>query len=465
MRNPSRLFSIVSAAIGLIVAGSVSADADFWQSPQQTVSSGEYSDSSSNPLFANLATSEQVDIDGRVLRQHEVSITQSLSANSALAMQYSQAGEQRNYVLGLQADNLTVSMMRGSGEDYAQLGGDLNGVDQHLFHGGFKQDFSVSGYAMDYRLNGVGHLQYGQATVAADGLLDRRARYLEWSNNKYFARASRFDRGGETIGSGIDLGIAFTDKRVALQTMNLENDKRMQRIRFEFDGKQSRQYWLDFSAHQNPLFEANNDYRVMFNFRTLLGANKLVSYQNDQSPTVEDEAIEDETTTDGKKKKKKGGWQRVALIGGGIAAAAALSSSGSASSDSQIRFRTQNEAARAVLNEVNPQSIRVNREFGGWVFVNPDGSFASSTAVQGEAASVRLPDPSLSVPQGSRITASYHTHAAFDPRFDNENFSPRDLQNDRDLGIDGYLGTPLGQFKLHDIETDTVITLGTIATE
>lgn len=451
-------FALVWLVVGI---NSASADANFWQSPQQIVVSNNVSNELS-AVFASLATSESTELDGRFNRLQEASITQSLSPKSAVTMQYSSAGEQKNYVIGLQHDDLTVSMLSGRGEDTVQLGNDYTAIDPFTFHGGNRQDFEVTGYALDYRFGRFGHVQFGQADVVAEGLFDRRARYLEWSSNRYFARASRFARGGETIGSGLDFGIALAGKRVAVQTMNLENAKRMQRIRFEFDGQKHRQYWLDFSAHQNPLFEANNDYRVMFNFRTLLGAKRLVSYQNDQ---VRPAAVDDEVSPDAKKKKAKGrGWKRAALIGGGIAAAASLSSSGSATADSLTRFRTQNEAARDVLNGINPRSITLNREFGGWVFVNLDGSFGSSTPVIGQAASVTLPNPALAVPQGSNITASYHTHGAFDPRFDNENFSRQDLESDRQLFIDGYLATPLGQFKLHDVETGAVITLGTVAT-
>jgi len=68
------------------------------------------------------------------------------------------------------------------------------------------------------------------------------------------------------------------------------------------------------------------------------------------------------------------------------------------------------------------------------------------------------------IPAGGRATATYHTHAAFDPRFDNENFSPQDLESDRQLGVDGYLGTPGGQFKFHNVTTGAIQTLGRLAT-
>ena len=98
------------------------------------------------------------------------------------------------------------------------------------------------------------------------------------------------------------------------------------------------------------------------------------------------------------------------------------------------------------------------------MFADPDGSFASTAPKKGEVASVQLPRRSLVIPSGSVATASYHTHAAFHPRFDNENFSPQDLQNDRDIGVDGYLATPAGQFKYPDVKNDVVIVLGTVAT-
>ena len=242
----------------------------------------------------------------------------------------------------------------------------------------------------------------------------------------------------------------------------------MQRLRLQINGRDSRQYWIDFSSHQNDLYRANDDYRVMFNFKTLLGAKHLASYQNDQvsdSQSAEEDALEDESGTPASKKKKGNGWRRAVFIGGGIAAAAALSSSGSATQDESTRFRTQTDAAFDVLNRVNPRSVALNREFGGWVFRNPDGSFASTEPVRGEAASVTLPARNVIIPLGSMATASYHTHGAFDPRFDNENFSPQDLASDRAAMVDGYLATPGGQFKFHDHETGQITTLGRVATE
>ena len=67
------------------------------------------------------------------------------------------------------------------------------------------------------------------------------------------------------------------------------------------------------------------------------------------------------------------------------------------------------------------------------------------------------------MPDGSVTTASYHTHAAFDTAYDNENFSLTDLALDVAWEFDGYLGTPAGYFKYHNYLTGVITTLGTIA--
>ena len=460
----------IVAIFGLLSTIGVSSAADhFWQQPQSHSVSKQAQASlfGDHDFSASLASDTLRELDGKQSSYSEVSLTQYFSDQSALTFEYAGANDDRNVVLGFTHNDLSVSYLQGSGEDYSSLGGDYMGVDPYLFHGGIKQNFDVQGFALDYGFGRFGHMQYGQATIIANDLEDRRARYMEWSNESLFLRATRFTRGADDIGAGFDVGFAFANKLVAVQALQMENNRSMQRIRLQFEGSKNRQYWMDLSAHQNPLFKANDDYRLMFNFKAVLGTKHLASYQNDEvveKSAGNGAAIEDEGGTT-KKNKSGRGWKRALFIGAGVAAAAGLSSSGSKSQDSSARFRAKNEAARQVLNGINPTSIRENREYGGWVFINRDGSFASTAPVPGEATSVRLPDPALVIPVGSNITASYHTHAAFDPKFDNENFSETDLSANRDNSIDGYLGTPAGQFKIHDVETDVVTTLGTIATQ
>jgi len=459
----SFIMSVFITVIGLLVATAQAADS-FWQAVNSEVISSQVESANS---ISSFTASQEFDLQGQSTNQRILSFTQDASDSSSFSIEYADAYDgnekQRNVVLGYTRNNLSLSVMNATGDDIARLGGDYSGIDPYLFHGGVKQRFKVNGYALDYGFGNFGHMQYGQATVQSDGLDDRRSRYFEWSNNSMFARASRFSRGGENIGDGMEFGFAIDrNKMLAVQTMQLDNDRSMQRIRLKMNGKYSKQYWVDLSTHQNALYRQNDDFQVMFNFKTVFGAKKLASYQNSTGSNDQVVAEGENGSTSGKKNNKA--LRRGLYIGAGVVAVAALASSGSSKQDDNSRFRTQLDAAFDVLNGINPTSIRENREYGGWVFVNQDGSYASTTPVRGEAASVRLPLRSAVIPNGSRSTATYHTHAAFDPRYDNENFSPTDISSDESANVDGYLATPGGQFKYHNVRTGEITTIGSIAT-
>ena len=451
-----------------LAASAANASDEFWQSPlaQTSYNSSQVQDDQHMALNSSLPF-ESAQYESL---QSSFSVVQKLNDTDAIAIQFANSHDQENFVFGYTHKNLTVSFMDGSGENYFQLGGSHSGIDPYLFHGGWHQKFRVNGFAADYSLNKFGHVQFGQATVSSPGLLDRKARYAEWSNNTLFARATHFARGGDKVGSSLESGFAFGgNKQVAFQSTRLNNGAKMDRIRLQLNGKKTRQYWLDLSANKHPLFRDSDDYRVMFSFKTLLGSKSaLASYSNEVEATAEgaqnDDATAEDATDPQAKKKKGSGLTRGLLIGVGVAALASGGSSGSAAQDGSVRFASQNAAALDVLNNINPRSIAENREYGGWVYVNPDASYNYTTPVPGEAASVTLPFPSAVIPSGSMETASYHTHAAFDPMFDNENFSPTDLESDRAFGVDGYLATPGGQFKFHNVETGEIITLGRVAT-
>lgn len=151
-----------------------------------------------------------------------------------------------------------------------------------------------------------------------------------------------------------------------------------------------------------------------------------------------------------------------ALLATAAVGVALVASSGDSDTDGQIRFSTQHDAARNVLNAINPTSVAENREYGGWVYRNSDQTYSATEPNKGTSDSVILGSP-LAVPDGSVTTASYHTHAAFDTAYDNENFSLTDLALDVAWEFDGYLGTPAGYFKYHNYLTGVITTLGTIA--
>ena len=209
----------------------------------------------------------------------------------------------------------------------------------------------------------------------------------------------------------------------------------MTRFRTQFALNNATQLAFDLSQTRDPSHFDESRYTSLISIQHLIGVKPKTYFG----------LKEDESAV----KSKKARINRPILIGAGVVAGAALISSGSDSTDESSRSQNEIDAAFAVLNEINPTSVRENLEYGGWVYRNQDNTFGSSAPVRGQAASVTLPSPSSSTPAGSTVTASYHTHAGFDPRYDNENFSPQDIFADNSLGIGGYLATPAGSFQYH----------------
>lgn len=141
-------------------------------------------------------------------------------------------------------------------------------------------------------------------------------------------------------------------------------------------------------------------------------------------------------------------------------------------------YPTMQDAARAALNDANPTSIRENREYGGLIYRNPDGTYGYTAPNHGSGTSY---DPSTaSVPPGTTRVGDYHTHGDYstddghgnpvrtnDPAldaFNSDNFSTPDLrgiEQDAQGNPDyrGYLGTPSGTFREYDPGTRTQSTL------
>ena len=101
------------------------------------------------------------------------------------------------------------------------------------------------------------------------------------------------------------------------------------------------------------------------------------------------------------------------------------------------------------LNSIQARSIAEAREYCGYFFVNAQGQIQATPPVAGTFASCAMPAPR----PGQGIFASYHTHGAYGPDYDNEVPSTLDLQLDFQFGIDGYVSTPGGRVWLVDFQT------------
>ena len=366
-------------------------------------------------------------------------------AGNDLHLGFSHSDSERHAILGYSLGRFTLSAMQGSSESFVRDAGSFQGVDRFGFHGGIDIGFKFHGAGLDTRLTNNLHAQIGFAKLESNfsGLDDRSVQYLEFSSAEdwqglsgLYGRMSFIDRGNTEVGQAIEAGFSYDRSAYMLQAMKVAGNKELLRFRTQFAMSDATNLIFDLSHTKDPASFDETSYTSLFSIQHLIGKKPAVYY-----------GLKEENGNAGKKKKSK--VKRPLIIGAGVVAVAAIASSGSDSNDSSTRSQSEREAAFIVLNGINPTSVRENREYGGWVYRNQDNTYGSSRPVRGEAASVTLPNPQTSTPSGSRITASYHTHAGFDPRYDNENFSPQDIRSDNSLGIGGYLATPGGTFQYH----------------
>ena len=115
-------------------------------------------------------------------------------------------------------------------------------------------------------------------------------------------------------------------------------------------------------------------------------------------------------------------------------------------------FKTANAAGIAAIENINQTSIKENKEYAGRIYRNADGTFSFTEPVPGGPSGSKLGPK----PPGKTIVGDYHTHAAYDPKFDkrkqggldlNEEFSSADKKGIDKQGSPGYLGTPRGFIK------------------
>lgn len=121
---------------------------------------------------------------------------------------------------------------------------------------------------------------------------------------------------------------------------------------------------------------------------------------------------------------------RAALVGVMVAAPSGMAF---AESD-EITFM------RALFTELQPESIRRNREYCGYLGYDDSGALVATRPKRGTVDSC-LPR----WPRRFDPVASYHTHGGYDPDAWSEIPSGDDMEADEADGIDGYVATPGGR--------------------
>lgn len=361
--------------------------------------------------------------------------------------------EEQRIVVGGSIGMLAANVFAGRGEDYSRLDATGPSLDPYFFHGGAAHEFSYRGAALDFAVTRALGLQFALSDIDAAGLDTRRTIYAGLSSQRASGGLFSIARDDDITATGA--AFSFTGKAATVQARQISHESGAVFRSLGFSRNHADGGFFAFSVEsgRNPLFRDNDETRVMLRFGGTLGAAR---HRLNAAETVAGESEGGDERTSAHR------GRNLALLAGAVVAVGAASSSGSDSQDDAIRISGRNNAARQILNRINPVSVRENREHGGWIYRNRDGTYGYTDPVAGTVASVDIGAKS-SVPRGTLASASYHTHGGPDPRYDNENFSPADLLSDRLQQVDGYLGTPAGQFKLHEHRTGRIVLLGAIA--
>ena len=122
------------------------------------------------------------------------------------------------------------------------------------------------------------------------------------------------------------------------------------------------------------------------------------------------------------------------------------------------KFKTPLAAARDFGKTYNDNSIVGKREFGSTIFKTKDFEgntyFTYTKPNEGNTASVRVSGTF----EGEKV-GTIHAHGNYDPKYDNNNFSPTDKSNADLRGVPNYVTTPNGSLQKYDPVTKGVTLL------
>jgi RHS repeat-associated protein len=110
-------------------------------------------------------------------------------------------------------------------------------------------------------------------------------------------------------------------------------------------------------------------------------------------------------------------------------------------------------AAVGAILEINPVSIREDREYAGIIFCNGDGSYSYTPARPGTRFGSSFHWEDMPIADRDHLAGVFHTHGAarwFGRWRGDEDFSDADKGVASAFGIPSYLGTPRGAVKKCD---------------
>lgn len=106
------------------------------------------------------------------------------------------------------------------------------------------------------------------------------------------------------------------------------------------------------------------------------------------------------------------------------------------------KFNSTDEAAWAMLEKINTRSICEGKEYAGMICKDTNNKYFATEALAG-SQSGSSPHKSA-CPARTSPAATYHTHGMNDYGYENDEFSPTDINSSKVDGLPWYLGTPTG---------------------
>lgn len=394
---------------------------------------------------------EETDLD-RIDPQYltDLSFSQRVSG-STLHLSGKKSPLQSSLGGGLSFRQTSLYLSSGENSELAWSQSTLPGISD-VFKSGF---LSASSHWSDTSLahafnNGL-ELRGGQTRINLDGRVNPDLFHTGASWKGFSGDYAITRRNGVTIGQGLSLQMRKGRFSMGYDEIRDINDHTLRAVRTTFANAGNRQIGFSLESGISP-FTGVSDQRFLLSYSGRIGKPIRLAAKEKASGDTTEGSEGDDVVTQQKSYKK-----HLIIAGSIIGGAIALSSSSGNADSSQGGFEGQHQAARSILNEVNPKSVRENREYGGWIVKSGDNTYGHTSPRIGNIDSV-----SLGAKPGN-ATATYHTHGTADPRYDNEHFSPQDTRSDDIFDVDGYLATPNGAFLFYNHHSSEVSRLGTVA--
>ncbi|MDA9982402.1 DUF4329 domain-containing protein [Gammaproteobacteria bacterium] len=341
--------------------------------------------------------------------------------------------------------NLRLSFLHGDGDGLNRYRRGISGIESNFFHGSASRPYRYTGAGLAWSWTDDLVSHAGTVTIDAPGVDDRSVHFAGATLGGVSATFYQVER-DITAGRGLALGWQGRSFSFGFEAIETEQRASWREITAAYHDKQGGTLRFSLSSGRNDRYANGEDSRVGLTYSFTFGGGPRASGTSTTSSFGQN-------FTAGREAARFDDLTRVGLGAVGIGL---VTSSGNPVMDQAARFPTQPNAAFAIMSVVNPISVSRNREHGGSIYRNPDGTFSPSQhVVEGTVNSVGF-NPHALVPEGTRATAAWHTHGAGLPGYINEFFSPGDITFNHFWGIDGYLGTPMGRMFEYVLAEQTV---------